>query len=52
MTMLSGQGINLVEALSCYTDTIFIVSREDMMPAFNILSSCIEDKMIPENSMK
>src|SRR4030042_837592 len=52
MTMLSGQGINLVEALSCYTDTIFIVSREDMMPAFNILSSCIEDKMIPENSVK
>ncbi len=52
MTMLSEQGINLVEALSCYTDTIFIVSREDMMPAFNILSSCIEDKIVPENSLK
>jgi len=52
MTMLSGQGINLVEALSCYTDTIFIVSREDMMPAFNILSSCIEDKITPGDSLK
>ena len=52
MTMLSSQGINLVEALSCYTDTIFIVSREDMMPAFNILSSCIEDRIVPENSTK
>jgi hypothetical protein len=52
MTLLSEQGINLVEALSCYTDTIFIVSREDMMPAFNILSSCIEDRMVPDNSVK
>lgn len=50
MGMLSEQGINLLEAVSCYTDTIFIVSREDMMPAFDILSSCIEDKMVPENS--
>ncbi|MBU0686019.1 MAG: ACT domain-containing protein [Thermoplasmatota archaeon] len=50
MGMLSEQGINLLEAVSCYTDTIFIVSREDMMRAFDILSSCIEDKMVPENS--
>jgi len=48
MTMLSEQGINLLEAVSCYTDTIFIVTREDMMRAFDILSSCIEDKMVPE----
>jgi hypothetical protein len=48
MGMLSEQGINLLEAVSCYTDTIFIVSREDMMRAFDILSSCIEDKMVPE----
>jgi len=51
MGMLSEQGINLLEAVSCYTDTIFIVSREDMMRAFDILSSCIEDKMVPENSI-
>ena len=50
MGMLSEQGINLLEAVSCYTDTIFMVSREDMMRAFDILSSCIENKMIPENS--
>jgi len=45
MNMLSEQGINLIEAVSCYTDTIFIVSREDMMRAFDILSACIEDKI-------
>ncbi|MEM2891251.1 MAG: ACT domain-containing protein [Thermoplasmata archaeon] len=45
LDMLSEQGINLIEAVSCYTDTIFIVSREDMMRAFDILSACIEDKM-------
>lgn len=49
-TMLSEQGINVVEAVSCYTDTIFIVSREDMMPAFDILSKVIEGKITPNNS--
>jgi len=48
MTMLSEQGINLLEAVSCYTDTIFIVTRVDMMRAFDILSSCIEDKIVRE----
>src|SRR4030042_644298 len=37
--------------VSCDTDTIFIVSREDMMRAFDILSSCIEDKIVPRNSI-
>jgi hypothetical protein len=46
MSMLSEQGINLLEAMSCYTDTIFIVTREDMMRAFDILSRCIEDRII------
>ena len=50
MTMLSEQGINLVEAVSCYTDTIFIVSREDMMPAFDILSKVIEGRIVPNDS--
>jgi hypothetical protein len=49
VTMLSEQGINLLEAVSCFTDTIFIVNREDMMAAFDILSACIEDRMVPEN---
>ena len=45
-SMLSEQGINLLEALSCYTDTIFVVTREDMMLAFDILSGCIEDRIV------
>jgi len=50
MSMLSEQGINLLEAVSCYTDTIFIVSREEMMRAFDILSACIEDRIVPKDS--
>jgi len=50
MSMLSDQGINLIEAVSCYTDTIFIVSREEMMRAFDILSACIEDRIVPKNT--
>jgi hypothetical protein len=50
MSMLSEQGINLLEAVSCYTDTIFIVSREEMMRAFDILSACIENRIVPKNS--
>jgi len=49
MAMLSEQGINLLEAVSCYTDTIFIVSRDDMMAAFDILSSVIEGRIVQEN---
>ena len=48
-SMLSEQGINLFEAMSCYTDTIFVVTREDMMRAFDILSACIEDRAVPNN---
>ena len=48
--MLSEQGINLLEAVSCYTDTIFIVGRDDMMRAFDILSGCIENKIVPVDS--
>jgi len=50
MSMLSEQGINLLEAVSCYTDTIFIVSRDEMMRAFDILSACIEDRIVPKNN--
>jgi len=49
VSMLSERGINLLEAVSCYTDTIFIVNREDMMDAFDILSACIEDRIVPED---
>ena len=50
MSMLSEQGINLLEAVSCYTDTIFIVNREEMMRAFDILSACIENRIAPKNT--
>ena len=48
-SILSEQGINLLEAISCYTDTIFLVTREDMMRAFDILSACIEDRAVSNN---
>jgi hypothetical protein len=49
ISMLSERGVNLLDAMSCYTDTIFVVTREDMMRAFDILSACIEDRIPPEN---
>ncbi len=49
ISMLSERGVNLLDAMSCYTDTIFVVTREDMMHAFDILSACIEDRIPPEN---
>ncbi len=39
---LSDGGINVVESVSVFTDTIFIVREEDMMKAYSILSRCIE----------
>lgn len=39
---LAEGGLNLVETVSCHTDTIFIVSEEDMIEAYSILSDCIE----------
>lgn len=40
---LSSNGINVVETMSSYTDTIFIVQPEDMMRAFEILSKSIQE---------
>jgi len=39
---LADSGINIVETVSCYTDTIFIVDEEDMIEAYSVLSKCIE----------
>ena len=39
---LSGNGINIVETMSCYTDTIFVLEEKDMVRGFEILSKCIE----------
>ncbi|HEX9816323.1 MAG TPA: ACT domain-containing protein [Candidatus Thermoplasmatota archaeon] len=39
---LSSNGINVVETMSTYTDTIFIVEPDDMMRAFEVLTKCIQ----------
>ncbi|MFP4170056.1 MAG: ACT domain-containing protein [Methanomassiliicoccales archaeon] len=39
---LAEGGINVVESVSCFTDTIFIVDEEDMIQAYSVLSRCIE----------
>jgi aspartokinase len=36
-SLLSQNGINVVEMASCYTDVIFIVDEKDMMRAYDIL---------------
>lgn len=41
-SMLAENDINLVEAVSCYTDTIFVVEKDVVMRAFDILSKIIE----------
>ncbi len=35
---LSSRGINIVEAMSCYTDTIFVLERENMTAAIEALA--------------
>jgi len=42
LSSLSERGVNAVEVVSCYTDSIFIVEEKDMMKAYNILSGCIK----------
>ncbi len=39
--VLSAQGINIVEALSCFTDTIFLLDEEDLPPALAVLSQAL-----------
>lgn len=39
---LADGGINVVESVSVFTDTIFIVDADDMMQAYSILSKTIE----------
>jgi len=36
-TALASRGINIVQAMSCYTDTIFILERKDIAAANDIL---------------
>jgi hypothetical protein len=39
---LADGGINVVESVSCFTDTIFIVDEDDMIQAYSVLSKLIE----------
>lgn len=40
--VLSARGINIVEALSCFTDTIFLLDRDDLNGALVVLSKTLE----------
>jgi aspartokinase len=39
--VLAAQGINIVEALSCYTDTIFLLHDDDLTPALGALTKTL-----------
>jgi aspartokinase len=38
---LSSRGINFVEMISCYKDTMFVIEQKDMMAAFDTLNQII-----------
>ncbi len=40
-SVLSSRGINIVEAMSCYTDTIFVLDRGDMASAVDALANVL-----------
>jgi hypothetical protein len=39
--VLSAQSINIVEALSCYTDTIFLLDQDDLNDAMSVLARAL-----------
>ncbi len=39
--VLASQGINIVEALSCYTDTIFLLHHNDLSAAVSVLTKAL-----------
>ncbi|HWG90694.1 MAG TPA: ACT domain-containing protein [Candidatus Thermoplasmatota archaeon] len=40
-TALSSKGINFLEVISCYKDTMFVIEESDMMAAFDTLNKII-----------
>jgi aspartokinase len=40
--VLSAQSINIVEALSCYTDTIFLLEQDDLNAAISVLTKTLQ----------
>lgn len=41
-TSLAAKGINIVQAMSCYTDTIFLLEREDMPLSVEVLTRSMQ----------
>jgi hypothetical protein len=41
---LAANGINIVETVSCYTDTIFILEEKDILKGFEVLNKCMQIK--------
>jgi aspartokinase len=41
-TALASRGINIIQVMSCYTDTIFLLEREDMTLAVDVLTKCMQ----------
>lgn len=41
-SLLAEQGINMVELISCYTETIIVVNRQDALRSYQILSELTE----------
>lgn len=42
---LSSRGINAIEAMSCYRDTVFIVEEMDMMTATEVLRRSLQPEI-------
>ena len=40
-TILARNNVNITQIISCYTDTIFIISREQAVTAYNVLENLI-----------
>lgn len=40
-SVLATRGINIVQAMSCYTDTIFVLDRDDMARAIDALANVL-----------
>ncbi|MCQ2086338.1 MAG: ACT domain-containing protein [archaeon] len=43
VTNLSNAGINIEEAVSCHTDTIFIVNESNIIDAYSVIADCIQN---------
>lgn len=39
---LASEGLNVIEIMSCYTDSVFIFEEKDMVKAFATLRKCME----------